>query len=59
MTQTIDYQDGQPVDEILREQPNKIIAFSHGSYRTVGKICWIWEIPHKTRKNSNLEASED
>ena len=28
MTRFIDYQDSQPVDEKLRDQPNKIIAFS-------------------------------
>jgi hypothetical protein len=39
MTRIIDYQDGQPVDKKLRDQPNKIIALFHGSYRTVGKIC--------------------
>lgn len=59
MTRIFDYQDGQPVDEKLRDQPNKIIAHFHESYRTVSKISWIWGLPRKIRKNSNLEDRED
>jgi hypothetical protein len=39
-TQTIRYQDCQPLKEQLSDQPNKIaIFFFRGSYGTVGKTA--------------------